>query len=75
MKILRLKNSSLFNYLRSGHDSIRYKFLIILWINLFYFNRKNFKKILGGFYSGRLDNYVINNNYKIVKGYDDWGLI
>lgn len=76
MKILRwLKNSSLFNYLRSGHDSIRYKFFNYpLDQFILFFNRKILKKSWVEFYSGRLDNYVINNNYKIVKGYDDWGL-
>ena len=41
---------------------------------ILFFNRKILKKSWVEFYSGRLDNYVINNNYKIVKGYDDWGL-
>ena len=76
MRLLKwLKNSSLFNYLRSGHDSIRYKFFNYPLDKLIlFFNRKILKKSWVKFYSERLDNFVIYNNHKIVKGYDDWGI-
>jgi len=76
MRLIKwLKNSSLFNYLRSGHDSIRYKFFNYPFDKvILFFNRKILKKSWVEFYSKRLDNFVIKNDHKIVQGYDDWGV-
>ena len=70
-----LKNSPLFNYLRSGHDSIRYKFFYYPLDKLkLFFYTKILNKSWVDFYSKRLDKFVIENNYQIIKGYDDWGV-
>ena len=68
MRLIKwLKNSSLFNYLRSGHDSIRYKFFNYPFDKvILFFNRKILKKSWVEFYSKRLDNFVIKNDHKMI---------